>query len=264
MTDREGRIHLGICLPSMGTHLTETALSILAMGVVNENNGIYQSIFNQQQASVSCCRNLIVKDVLDAGIVDYTLWVDADMAFNPDLAVRLLHHNVDIVGASYPQRLPPYHTNGRFKEEFRAGLIETEFMPFGAMLVKTEVFRQIPSPWFFESYRFEGSSCNQMIKALSCAVNVDLAPEFELDMATLIEKHYPEGREGATRVTGLRGEDANFCREARRAGYKVWCDCDLTMGMVHIGKQCVSLGGSLPGMPVGRPAEKLSTENENN
>jgi len=253
MIDTGGRVHLGICLPSMGTHLTETALSILAMGIVNENNGIYQSIFNQQQASVSCCRNLIVKDVLDAGNVDYTLWIDADMAFNPDLAVRLLRHKVDIVGASYPQRMPPYRTNGRFKEEFRPGLIEADFMPFGAMLIKTEVFRKTQYPWFFESYQFEGSSSEQMISALSCALNVDLTPEFKADLMPVIEKHYPEPGENATRLTGLRGEDANFCREAQRAGYKIWCDCDITMGMVHIGKQCVSLGGSIPGMPVGRP-----------
>jgi hypothetical protein len=253
-------LHLGICVPSMGAHLTETALSIAAMAIVNENNGIYQSIFNQQQASVSCCRNLIAKDAVQAD-TDYTLWIDADMAFNPDLALRLLKHEKDIVGATYPQRMPPYVTNGRFPKGFGPGLAPADFMPFGAMLVKTEVFKKLPRPWFFESYKFDGTPAEQLTRALNSAANITLDPKFLDEMTDLINRFYPIAGDGIDRPTAIRGEDANFCREAIRHGYTVWCDTDLSRAMIHIGKQCVSLGGALPGLPTEVVTPELSTDN---
>lgn len=248
MSESDRPLHLGICLPSMGTHLTETALSLTAMAIVNEHHNVYQSIFNQQQASVACCRNLIARDAVEAG-TDYTLWLDADMAFNPDIAMRLLKHEKDIVGATYPQRMPPYVTNGRFWDGFGPGLTRAEFMPFGAMLVKTDVFRKLPEPWFYESYKFDGTVVEQLSRAFECAANITLTSAFIREVKCLIERHYPVTGTGAGRPTAIRGEDANFCREARQHGYTVWCDTDLSRQMLHIGKQCVSLGAALPGMP---------------
>ena len=235
-------LHLAICVPSLGTVLTETALSISGMGILSAFHGIKQSVLMQQSASVSACRNLLVQSALESG-ADWTLWVDGDMAFNPELALRLLSHEKEIVGATYPRRVPPYITNGRFKGEF-TGLVEAEFMPFGAMLVKTEVFTKIRYPWFYESYEFDGSGPEQVLRALSCALNVPIPPAFQVEIQDSLCRHF--GQEEYP--TAHRGEDANFCREAQRAGYTVWCDADLSREMIHIGKQCVSIGAALPGL----------------
>ena len=32
------------------------------------------------------------------------------------------------------------------------------------------------------------------------------------------------------------GEDTIFCRDARKRGYRVWCDTDLTKQIAHIGE----------------------------
>jgi len=240
-------LHLAICVPSLGTILTETTLSISGMGILNARHGIKQSVLMQQSASVSNCRNLLVHSALEVNS-DWTLWCDGDVAFNPDLAIRLLSHEKDIVGATYPRRVPPYITNGRFLSDLSDELVEALFMPFGAMLVKTEVFRKIREPWFYESYKFEGIGPKQVTQALAHALNIDIPAGFVDDIADALCHYFPEAGEDDTRVTAHRGEDANFCREARRAGYQIWCDMPLSRQMVHIGKQCVSIGAAVPGL----------------
>jgi hypothetical protein len=217
---------------------------------MSAHHGINISVLSQQQASVSGCRNIIAADAITHN-VDYTLWLDSDMGFDPNVALRLLSHGKDIVGCTYPRRVPPYNINGRpVTDDTEGELQDFDFLPFGAMLVKTDVFRSLPEPWFFESYEFAGTKAQQLRRALTCAVNADLPLGFLNCFEDLVNDHPEiEPGSGLTQLTSLRGEDANFCREARRHGYKVWCDIILSGYMVHIGKQCISIGAKVPGMP---------------
>jgi hypothetical protein len=244
----EKPLHVAICVPSTGTHITETMLSITAMGIMGAHRGLNQSILQHQQASVANCRNQIASDAVRIG-TDWTLWVDSDMAFSPLMLLRLLSHNKDIVGATYPKRTPPYTINGRPTTDKTEGeLQEFDFLPFGAILVRTEVFRKIPEPWFYESYEFKGTKSEQVARALTCALNIELSRDFLDVIEDAVNDSGIEDGEGADRLTAKGGEDYNFCREARRAGYKIWCDLKLSQEMIHLGKQCVSIGASLPGI----------------
>lgn len=40
----------------------------------------------------------------------------------------------------------------------------------------------------------------------------------------------------------IHSEDYNFCADAIKAGYSVWCDMDMTKELGHIGSQCVYYG----------------------
>lgn len=103
---------------------------------------------------------------------DYThlFFVDSDMSFTPEVLDRLLFLDKDIIAAPYNlRRLPPQPMiklmgddgklrNGNLdelpKEPFKCYAMGT-----GCMLIKMEVFRKIPRPWFFyepQSDDYEG------------------------------------------------------------------------------------------------------------
>lgn len=99
---------------------------------------------------------------------DYLLTIDDDMVFPPDALLRLLSHDKQIVTALYFQRGLPtspviYQT---VKVEDVAGermfkpvgtWKENELLKIGACgmglcLIKTDVFRRIPEPWYGQEH----------------------------------------------------------------------------------------------------------------
>src|SRR5258708_1445831 len=101
---------------------------------------------------------------------DYLFSIDDDMLAPPDLFYRLVKHDVDIVAALAFTRNPPYnpvictsfngfdpvtkqnfYTHSTVKNYPRNTLVECDSVGFGAVLIKTAVFRGIPEPRFMSS-----------------------------------------------------------------------------------------------------------------
>ena len=59
--------------------------------------------------SISMKRNYLVKAFLESSH-DYLFFLDTDHTFEPDLLLRLMAHQVPVVGALAFQRVPPYDT----------------------------------------------------------------------------------------------------------------------------------------------------------
>ncbi len=60
-------------------------------------------MFMRSSSALPTIRNLLVKDALDWG-ANYLLWADADHSFPQDALIRLLSHNLPVVGVNYPRR----------------------------------------------------------------------------------------------------------------------------------------------------------------
>jgi hypothetical protein len=43
-------------------------------------------------------------------------------------------------------------------------------------------------------------------------------------------------------VQTIGSEDYQFCGKALKAGYRIWCDMDLTYEIGHLGSQVVQMG----------------------
>lgn len=148
---------------------------------------------------------------------DWLLWLDNDMVFPPDLLLRLLAHERDIVGVDYRRRSPPYARIGlvlhaddpkglpMFKGEVGArattGLVERAMLGLGCFLVRASVFEALPAPWFARVWTREHVSAD----------NPD----------------------------GFATEDSYFCSCARAADYRIWCDLDLSAQVRHVGEAAV-------------------------
>jgi GT2 family glycosyltransferase len=121
---------------------------------------------------------------------DWVWFIGDDHVFNPDLIIRLLEHEVDVVVPLCLKRTPPYdpvvYGRQNMKGEYvgadlpETGLTEIYAAGSAGMLVRREVFEAIDDPWF--------------------------------------ESH------------GGLNEDLTFCAKIRAAGFKIWCDVDTLLG----------------------------------
>jgi len=165
-------------------------------------NGLrISTVGGTERTVVDWARNDIAKKVL-AGRNEYTggafthmLWIDDDQVFNPDMAVALARHDVDMVSGLYFGRTAPHHPVAYIKDDSKdpykhfpltdvpATLFEIDAAGFGAMFMRVDVFKRVPEPWFTLDWR--------------------------------------------------AGEDIAFCVEARKHGVKMFCDGTYRLG--HIG-----------------------------
>lgn len=134
---------------------------------------------------------------------DYTLWLDSDMLFNPDLMLKMLEDDKDFLCGLFFRRKPPYtpalYSKLRLglnaKENIIEGyenypkdsIFEVEACGFAGVLVKTEVFKNV----------------------------------FEKKGAAFIP------------IPGF-GEDISFCIRARSLGYKIYCDSRIKLGHISM------------------------------
>ena len=114
----------------------------------------------------SLARERLAEESLKLGM-DYLFMVDDDMMCPVDLFERLYKHNVDIVAPLAFGRYPPhkpviyklhsgydaisrkdYYINYPVLKYPKNTLVECDAVGFGAVLIKTEVFKKLPKPWF--------------------------------------------------------------------------------------------------------------------
>lgn len=167
-------------------------------------HGISVGVSNVKCTIVPQGRNLIVKEALRNNVT-HLLFIDSDMAFVPQVALRLLSLDKDIVGATYCSRRPPFvllhHNDDSYTNVRELGAdvpYRVNALPFGMVMIKMDVFRTLSEPWFVWD------------------------------------------------IAGEVGEDINFCRVARAAGYDIWLDPDTSANVRHCGLHFYGLQDAKP------------------
>ena len=187
---------VAICVPSGDIVLADFAMCLAALTYAS---GLPLALINTKGSLVQTNRNNAVVQAKQLG-VDYILFIDSDMTFPMTALKRLLAHGKDIVAATYVQRTPPHRILHQTidGQEIRTtgGLVEVAGLPTGFMLIRAEVFDKIEWPCF----------------------------------------RTPVISDPETGVPSTQSEDYYFCQEARKAGYKIWLDVDLTFEMGHVGQ----------------------------
>lgn len=138
----------------------------------------------------------------------HVLWLDSDMRFPRDALLRLLQHDVDMVGINYVRReLPTQFTaykrvaaDGEVSEHCvtapdSTGLEMVDAVGLGLCLMKTEILARLPDP--------------------------DAEPWFQFPWLPKLRL--------------MQGEDVHFCSLLRDHGVRVYVDHDLSKACAHIG-----------------------------
>lgn len=139
-------------------------------------------------------RNLLTHDFLQSGATDM-LWWDCDVGAEPGASLKLLAHDADVVGGAYPLKDGSQRFPVRLGAKAANGLHEAEMLPTGFLRVRRDVF------W-------------PLVKsAQTMGLDGQMVP-------IIFERGSIETEHGLERVGG----DANFCRKATAAGFKLYCD----------------------------------------
>lgn len=134
--------------------------------------------------------------------LDAVLWLDSDMRFPMDAMVRLLKHNLPVVGINYSKRAigEGYTALGEIAGDYcyttaeSAGLEQVGALGFGCILIRSHALKDLPDPieepWFQNKYLGNGK---------------------------------------------WMGEDVHFCALLQRIGVPVFVDHDLSKECAHSG-----------------------------
>ena len=123
-------------------------------------NGGALHLFTSAGTLIADQRENLAKEALKVN-ADYILYLDTDMRFPKDVFDRLAKHDKPIVAANYSTRglpaKPVAFKNARCSEYVYTtadshGLEEVYAVGMGVMLIKTEVFKKTPMPWFQIGY----------------------------------------------------------------------------------------------------------------
>ena len=163
-------------------------------------------------SAIDTARNQMATDAIAAGFAEM-MWIDSDIAFDPDDVARLRGHNLPIACGLYPKKGPR-----QFACEFLpgtpavqfgrgGGLLEIRYCGFGFTLVRREVFQ-----------------------ILHRQLNLPIANRrFPSPLIPFFEPMVVPDPGGAWSLQ----EDYAFCERARRCGVRVVADTAIRLW--HVG-----------------------------
>lgn len=101
-------------------------------------------------------REKLLHDVTELWGATHILWLDADMTFPPDTALRLLKHDKEVVAANYVTRVPPSRPTAKrdgqsVSSHDASGLESVDHVGMGVFLMQTSVVQSLPRPRFWYS-----------------------------------------------------------------------------------------------------------------
>lgn len=159
--------NIAICVPARDEVSTGFAHDLAIMSARFYGNAQAGTSFNVNFVAgtlIADQRQKLVMMAIKQG-ADYILFLDSDMRFPSYLLERMLAHDKDIVACNYATRRLPVKTVA-FSDfaELKCiysldknGLEEVDAVGMGAMLIKTEIFKKLPLPWFSISYLPSGN-----------------------------------------------------------------------------------------------------------
>lgn len=151
-------LNLRVLVPSTGTWIGETGAAIAMLMAVTVAKAPAQNlmlgIHTCESSMLPLSRTILIKEAIAKGAT-HVLFVDSDMDFPADAAVRLLSHGKPLVGVNYIRKKKPYTPvtiglDGKplYTREGSSGLEEVKHTGFGLFLIDTRVFADAPEPWF--------------------------------------------------------------------------------------------------------------------
>lgn len=166
---------IALCLPvhdHTKAQFTMSALSMLAHTFKARPDIEFQVHMYHKCSRIEEAREKLAGMAIE-GAADRLFWVDSDQTFPPETLLRLLGHDLPIVGCNYRKRIPdrivPASRNlieGRIAgaEPKAEGIEKVDLLGFGVVLIKASVFEGLPRPWFASGpYGEDGYFCQQAL-----------------------------------------------------------------------------------------------------
>ena len=186
-----------IAVPSGDQIHADTSWCITHNAMVLGSEGIHVAILNMRSANLPSSRQHLAEQAILYGCT-HLMFIDSDMVLPADAFLTLLKHKKDIVGTYAVKRHFPITTIGTKWDGSRFSKEDT-----GLKTCKT---------------------LGTGVMLIKTSVFADIPkPWFMLE--------YDEAKAPQPWVS----EDIYFCQKAIEQGFKIYCDCDLSKEVGHIG-----------------------------
>jgi hypothetical protein len=182
----ENKKRLVIGIPTNGTLHWMFARDLMTLSVPDKTGVVWVV-----RSMIDTARNNLVNAVIDNPEITHLLMIDDDMTFEPDFAVRLLQHDVDIVGGLAFKRREDYqpcvyrkNEKGQYIPILPEIFQEVDIVGTGGIMIKVEALRKMKFPWFETVYDEKGTYWSvdfqfcKKAKEAGCRIFVD--PEAEM------------------------------------------------------------------------------------
>jgi hypothetical protein len=218
-----------IATPVGSSHVhSRYCTSLFRLGRHLQENGVESAYWTIQASDIAFQRDLLADIFLKTQDCTHLLFVDSDMEFEPNLALKLLSFKKDFIGTIYSSRKidlkklaqssasgAPFNDAAARAHEFQfSGKIEiqgdlctTDFVGMGFTLIGRDCFKQI---------------------GMHCQLTRYPAYDRPNEIITGFFRHFTEPN-GA-----MVSEDISFCRRARESGVTIFAYPKAKVG--HVGE----------------------------
>lgn len=145
---------IAVGIPTNRLIKSKTAQSLLRL--VNYSNFDYEIIISTRGYNTSENRNYIAAKAVNSGCT-HLFFVDDDMILPKNTLEVLLKHDKDIVGAVYKTKYEIQADVCEYFDEKREDFMKVKALGTGCLLIKTDVFKNLPQPWFKYEWNDNGS-----------------------------------------------------------------------------------------------------------
>lgn len=186
-----------IAIPTAKNIEVETFKSIYDLTIPEGYETTFQYFYGY---NIDQVRNLIAQWILDG--YDYLFSVDSDISFPANTLEKMISYDVDIISGVYIQRIPNSHTIEIYKENIMGGV------------------SHIPWEDIKDKHLTEIDACGfGCVLVKSEVFHAMKYPHFE----------YHSALDHQNTIS----EDVDFCKKAKKLGFKIWVDPSITCD--HIG-----------------------------
>lgn len=194
---------IGIPCPTR-TMSRETALAVASLTKPMFGNPVY---YSPDSLEVGDARNAIVEMALKDGL-EYLFFIDYDVAPPQNALVKLMSLDVDIASGVYHLKTVPSYPlifvkgwKYAFDDYDPGDLVEADGCGMGCTLIKMDVFKRVPKPWFRTVPGYADANPGVILphltediyfckkaKAAGCRIVVD----------TMVQAHHVDSKNGIT------------------------------------------------------------------
>jgi len=245
----ESPTHLVVATPCYGGRVTSAYFSsVLKLQEACQSKGIALTfLMPDGEDLIQRSRQEIVTSFLEIANATHLLFIDSDIAFEPDQAFRLLRFNADVVAATYPLK------QINWEKVKAAALAGNKKLESSGLRYVLETVQPIQVRDGFVKALSTGTGFFLVKRAVFTAM-MSHYPELRYSLGSGDSKNGPwayalfncqiDGKDGP-----FLSEDYSFCRLWIRMGGEIWVDLESRLN--HLGQNVFAgdLASLLPPMP---------------
>jgi glycosyltransferase involved in cell wall biosynthesis len=217
-------------MPCYGAIQRETVVSLLRLFDQFRATGVKAQFHTIQSPLVTHARNMVTCGFLHSKL-DYLLFVDADVEFEPEAVYRMLIAKKDVVCTPYRLKTVEDPTKSKYSITFKdkkqvtvlpGDLIEIELGPAGLMLIDRRVFLKLMLSHPELKIKFPESNRKPMNEEILGGVTSD--DPVKDYMFNFWDTTF------SLKSGEWKGEDLAFCDLVRRTGFRIYANVVSTTG----------------------------------